>query len=166
MIIGLTSCRQPAAPPAPEKVPSAADKAAELAAVNEAAARRLMDEVLTKGNVALLDEILAPDFVEHQQFPPDVPPGAGAVKWFVENFRPAFPDLTITIDQVVASGDLVAVRSTWRGTHKGEWMGMKPTGKAIEFESFDIMRFKDGKAVEHWGMDGGEQALRAAKESK
>lgn len=165
LIIGLTSCQQPA-PPVAEKVPSAADKAAEVAAANQAATTRLMDEVFVKGNVALLDEVLAPDFVEHQQFPPEVPPGAGALKWFVENFRPAFPDLTITIDQIAASGDLVAMRSTWKGTHQGEWMGMKPTGKAIEFESFDMIRFKDGKAVEHWGMDSSEKALMAAAASK
>jgi len=162
-VVGLTSCQQPA-PPAAE--PSAADKAAEVASANEAMTRRLMDEALVKGNVAAIDEILAEGFVEHQQFPPDVPQGADGLKWFVENFKPAFPDLTITIEQIVASGDLVAVRSVWKATHQGEWMGMGPTGNPVEFEAFDMIRFKDGKAVEHWGMDNSEQVLMAEAAAK
>lgn len=165
VVIGLASCQQPA-PSAPEKVPSAADEAAEVAARNEATAKRLIEEVLANGNVALIDEFFSPDFVEHQQFPPDVPQGVEGLKWFVENFREAFPDLTITVEQSVASGDLVAVHSTWKGTHQGEWMGMKPTGESIEFESYDMIRFQDGKVAEHWGLDNSEQALRAAAASK
>jgi len=165
MLVGLTSCQQPA-PAAAESTPSAADKAAEVAAANEAATRRLMEEVLVKGNVAVIDEILAEGFVEHQQFPPDVPQGAEGLKWFVENFRPAFPDLTITIDQIVASDDLVAARSTWKGTHQGEWMGLAPSGRSLEFEVFDLIRFKDGKAVEHWGMDNSEKVLMGAAQAK
>lgn len=164
-LVGLTACQQPAPPP-PEQVPSAADRAATVAAANETAAKRLVDEALSKGSIAVIDELFAPDFVEHQQFPPDVPTGVEGLKWFVENFRKAFPDLTITVDQSVASDDLVALRSTWKGTHQGEWMGMKPTGKLIEFESYDLIRFKDGKVAEHWGLDNSEQVLSAAANSK
>ena len=164
-LVGLTACQQPAPPP-PEPVPSAADQAATVAAANEAAAKRVIDEALSKGNIAVIDELFAPDFVEHQPFPPEVPKGVDGLKWFVENFRKAFPDVTIRVDQTVASGDLVATRATWKGTHQGEWMGLKPTGKSIEFESYDIIRFKDGKVVEHWGLDSSEQALSAAKNSK
>ena len=68
----------------------------------------------------------------------------------------------MTIEQIVASGDLVAVRSIWKGTHKGEWMGVAPTGKEVQFEVLDFVRVKDGKAVEHWGMDNSAQVLKAA----
>jgi len=65
-------------------------------------------------------------------------------------FRSAFPDFKVTLDDMIAEGDKVVVRSTWSGTHKGEFMGIPPTGKKVSFGVIDIIRMAGGKAVEHW----------------
>ena len=118
---------------------------------NKASVRRLMEEVFNRGKTSLVDELFAPDFVEHEELPPGIPPGREAVKQLPAIFRSAFPDFKVTIDDVIAEGDKVAVRSTWSGTHKGEFMGIAPTGKSVSFGVFDIIRIAGGKFVEHWG---------------
>ena len=121
---------------------------------NKALVRRLMEEVFNRGNTSLVDELFAPDFVEHEELPPGIPPGREAVKQLPTIFRRAFPDFKITIDEVIAESDKVVVRSTWStwsGTHKGEFMGIPPTGKSVSFGVIDIIRIAGGKFVEHWG---------------
>jgi predicted ester cyclase len=118
---------------------------------NKELVRRLMEEVFNQGNVSLVDELFAPDFVEHEELPPGIPPGREAVKQLPTIFGSAFPDFKVTIDDVIAEGDKVVVRSTWSGTHKGEFMGIAPTGKSVSFEVFDAIRIAGGKVVEHWG---------------
>jgi steroid delta-isomerase-like uncharacterized protein len=118
---------------------------------NKALLSRLMKEVFSRGNISLVDELLAPDFVEHEELPPGIPPGREAVKQFSTLFRSAFPDLKITIDDIIAEGDKVVVRGIWSGTHKGEFMGIPPTGKSVSFGVIDIVRIVGGKVVEHWG---------------
>ena len=66
--------------------------------------------------------------------------------------RSAFPDFKATIDDLVAEGDKVVIRQTWTGTHKGEFMGVPPTGKSVSFGVIDILRIAGGKVVEHWGL--------------
>jgi steroid delta-isomerase-like uncharacterized protein len=110
-----------------------------------------MEEVFNRGNISLVDELFAPDFVEHEELPPGIPPGREAVKQLPTMFRSAFPDFKVTIDDVIAEGDKVVVRSTWSGTHKGEFMGIPPTGKSVSFGVFDTIRIAGGKFVEHWG---------------
>ena len=119
---------------------------------NKALSRRLMEEVFNRGNISLVDELFAPDFVEHEELPPGIPPGREAVKQFSTIFRSAFPDLKVTIDDIIAEGDKVVVRGTWSGTHKGEFMGIPPTGKSVSFEVIDTVRIAGGKFVEHWGL--------------
>ena len=117
--------------------------------------RRFYDEVINGGNVGLIDELLAPDFVEHQEFP-GIPPTRDGVKQFFTMWRAAFPDTKAKIELIVEQGDEVAVYGTWRGTHQGEFMGIPSTGKQIEVPSADFARFRDGLCVEHWGVfDGG-----------
>jgi steroid delta-isomerase-like uncharacterized protein len=118
---------------------------------NKALLSRLMKEVFSRGNISLVDELLAPDFVEHEELPPGIPPGREAVKQFSTLFRSAFPDLKITIDDIIAEGDKVVVRGIWSGTHKGEFMGIPPTDKSVSFGVIDIVRIVGGKVVEHWG---------------
>jgi steroid delta-isomerase-like uncharacterized protein len=118
---------------------------------NKALLSRLMKEVFSRGNISLVDELLAPDFVEHEELPPGIPPGREAVKQFSTLFRSAFPDLKITIDDIIAEGDKVVVRGIWSGTHKGEFMGIPRTDKSVSFEVIDIVRIVGGKVVEHWG---------------
>ena len=66
-------------------------------------------------------------------------------------FRSAFPDFKATIDDIIAEGDKVVIRQTFSGTHKGEFMGIAPTGKRVSFGVMDIVRIAGGKFVEHWG---------------
>ena len=65
-------------------------------------------------------------------------------------FRGAFPDLVITLDEVIAEGDFVAARSTSRGTHRGDFMGMKPTGRSMTMPTLTMVRLRDGKIAESW----------------
>jgi predicted ester cyclase len=118
---------------------------------NKALFRRLMEEVFDRGNISLIDELFAPDFVEHEELPPGIAAGSEGVKQMSTMFRSAFPDFKATIDDMIAEGDKVVVRGTWSGTHKGEFMGIAPTGKRVSFGVIDIVRIAGGKFVEHWG---------------
>jgi len=118
---------------------------------NKALFRRLMEEVFDRGNISLIDELFAPDFVEHEELPPGIPAGSEGVKQLSTMFRSAFPDFKATIDDMIAEGDKVVVRGTWSGTHKGEFMGIAPTGKRVSFGVIDMVRIAGGKFVEHWG---------------
>ena len=118
---------------------------------NKANTRRFMEEVFNKGNLAVIDELLSTNFVDHMH-PPGTPPGLDAAKQINTMMRAAFPDIHATVEDIIAEGDKVAVRATWTGTHKGEFMGMPPTGKSFKISAIDVMRIgDDGKALEHWG---------------
>ena len=119
---------------------------------NKALFRQFVEEIFNQGNMSAIDELLAPDFVEHEELPPGIPSGREGVKQMTMMFRSAFPDFKTTIDDMVAEGDKVVVRMTWSGTHKGEFMGIPPTGKSVSFGVIDIVRFAGDKFVEHWGL--------------
>lgn len=119
---------------------------------NKALYRQFVEEVFNRGNTSAIDELVAPDFVEHEELPPGVPTGREGVKQLSIMLRSAFPDLKATIDDMLAEGDKVAARMTWRGTHKGEFMGIPPSGKNVSVEVIDFVRFAGGKFVEHWGL--------------
>ena len=114
---------------------------------NKANVRRLNDEVFNKGNLALVDELMAPNYVFH--ITPEVK-GPEGVKQYIATFRTAFPDLHITIEDMVAEGDMMAIRYTMRGTFKGEYMGIAPTGKQMTLPNAGFARFEGGKQVEVW----------------
>ena len=121
---------------------------------NKAVARRYWDEGWGTGNVAMIDEIFAPDYLFH--------PGVGtasrgteAVKQGPTRWRTAFPDYRVTIEDIFAEGDKVVVRWTVRGTHGGNIeipsVGtIAPTGKHISVAGMDIYHFRGGKIVEGW----------------
>jgi steroid delta-isomerase-like uncharacterized protein len=118
---------------------------------NKVLVRQMVEEVFNRGNISLADKFLAPDFVEREELPPGVPRGREGVKQLTAMFRSAFPDFKATIDDLIAEGDKVVIRQTWTGTHKGEFMGMPPTGKRMSIGVIDIIRIVGGKFVEHWG---------------
>jgi steroid delta-isomerase-like uncharacterized protein len=118
---------------------------------NKASARRFVDEVINRGNLAFIDELLAPDFVNHAAAP-GVPPTREGAKTFFAMLRGAFPDLHATIDDQIAEGDKVVQRITSHGTMKGEFAGMSPSGKSAAWPSVHIIRFANGKEVEHWAV--------------
>jgi len=122
---------------------------------NKALFTRVVEEVFNQGKLDTLDEIFAADFVEHEELPGGIPSNREGVKMLTAGLRAGFPDFKFTIDDMVAEGDKVVVRSTWTGTQNGEFMGMPPSGRSISFGVIDIVRFADGKFAEHWGqMDG------------
>jgi steroid delta-isomerase-like uncharacterized protein len=112
--------------------------------------KRFNDEVMTQGKIEVIDEIVSEDLVEHAPAPSGSPEGREGVKAFVQVFRTAFPDLKATTVAAVQEGDEAWMQSTITGTHKGEFMGIPATNKKFEITAFDRVRFKDGKAVEHW----------------
>jgi steroid delta-isomerase-like uncharacterized protein len=119
---------------------------------NKALVRRFIEEVFNQGNISLVDELVAPNFVEHEELPPEIRPGPEGIKQFPAIFHSAFPDFKATINDLIAEGDKVVIQMTWNGTQQGEFMGMPPTGKRFAIAVFDILRVAEGKIVEHWGL--------------
>ncbi len=116
---------------------------------NKALTRRFYEEVFNKKNLKTVDELCAPAFVDHNPAPGQ---GAGpqGLKDWLQPFFQAFPDLTATIHEMIAERDLVVTRLTCQATHKGAYMGAAPTGKRIAFSVLDMVRIKDGRAIEVW----------------
>lgn len=119
---------------------------------NKALVRQLVEEGINQGNISMIDELLTPDFIEHEELPPGIPPGREAPKVLFTMLRSAFPDFKATIEHLIAEGDKVVLHMTWTGTQKGEFMGIPPTGKRISITVIDIISIAGGKAVEHWGV--------------
>jgi steroid delta-isomerase-like uncharacterized protein len=117
----------------------------------KALARRFFDEVVNGRNLDAIDELLADDFVEHDS-PPGMPTDKEAPRQWFGMLHAAAPDLRGEIDDMVAEGDKVAIRSTARGTHQGELFGMPATGKPFEMKWIDIVQFRDGRCIAHWGI--------------
>ena len=119
---------------------------------NKALVRQMVEQIFNRGNVSRLGEFLAPDFVEHEELPSEVPSGREAAKQIFTMLHSAFPDFKATIQHLIAEGDQVVLHMTWTGTQKGEFMGVPPTGKSISIGVIDIIRVAEGKFVEHWGL--------------
>jgi steroid delta-isomerase-like uncharacterized protein len=117
---------------------------------NKRVFEKLVEEAYSKGNVDVLNEIFAPNFTEHQAG--IVPPTAEGVKRSIAAIRGAFPDMKLTVEEMVASGDKVWARLTGRGMHRGPFVGIPPTGKSIVITVMDECRFENGQIVEHWGV--------------
>jgi len=117
---------------------------------NKAASRRIMEEVWNKGNLEVVDELIAYNYVA-RGFPGGEFNGPDGFRQFVIMERTAFPDFHITIDDMVAEGDRVAVRFTLTGTHDGDLMGIAPTGKKVTMTGAAFSRFAGGKEVETLG---------------
>jgi predicted ester cyclase len=131
----------------------AAAAAAATVAANKAGCQRFYDMALNQGDLATVDSLVAADVVEHQAMPPGYPSEPiPALKQFITDWHAAFPDLKFTIEKMMGEGDEVMVYSTMTGTNTGPFMGMKPTGKAVKVEGFDLVRIENGKTVEHWGV--------------
>jgi steroid delta-isomerase-like uncharacterized protein len=116
---------------------------------NKAVYRRFIQEVFNEGRLDALDALLSPSYVLRDA-PPGSPPGPQAVAEVVRMFRAAFPDLVITIDELVAEGDKVCARATTRGTHRGPMFGLPPTGKPVTMTGLTMVRIVDGRLVESW----------------
>jgi steroid delta-isomerase-like uncharacterized protein len=120
---------------------------------NKTVVRRLFDEVWNKGNLALLNEIIARDHANTGPGTlPGLPTGPEGTKQLVTVYRNAFPDVRFTIDEQIAEGDKVVTRWTAHGTHKGELVGIPATGKSSTVTGIAVDRIENGKIAENWAI--------------
>ncbi len=115
---------------------------------NKALAVRIYDEAMNQRNLAVLDEVYVPDAVYHGAT--RSLQGPDAIKQALALYFAAFPDVRLTIDDVIAEGDRVVLRFTYRATHTGDFMGLPPTGKQIVVPGIGILRIINGKVREEW----------------
>ena len=120
--------------------------------MDHAATIQRMYDLLSAGDIDGFGDLIADDFVEHEETP-GLEPTKEGVKQFFHMYRAAFPDLRMEAQDVLASGDKVVARTRATGTNQGEFMGMPATGKSVDVQLIDIIRFgDDGLAREHWGV--------------
>ncbi|MBI2726769.1 MAG: ester cyclase [Polaromonas sp.] len=121
--------------------------------MNKAVVSRFNKEVIEQGRLDSFQELMDPAFVNHSA-PPGMDNGpAGMINTFNNVLRPAFPDLKVVIHEQVAEGDLVTSRKTISGTHLGVLMGIAPTNRKVSIDVIDIVRVKNGRYFEHWGLN-------------
>ena len=119
-----------------------------MSADNKALLTRWFDEVWNQGRAATIDELLTEDSVVYGLGP--ALRGVEEFKTFHANYRNAFPDITIQIDDMVAEGDMIAVRWSASGTHRGDGLGFGATGREARFSGMLVARARDGKLLEGW----------------
>jgi predicted ester cyclase len=117
---------------------------------SKALARRVLEEMFNKGNLDVADELLAPNYVDHDPAMPEDIHGPEGFKQYVSGYRSAFSDLHLTFEDQIAEGDKVVTRWTGTGTHDGELSGIAPTGNRVTLPGMEIVRISGGKLVEGW----------------
>ena len=122
-------------------------------AENKEIARKYPEEVISKGNLDLIDEIIADDYVEYNSARPEPLHGPDEVKEYVSTLRTAVPDIHCGVEDLIAEGDKVVRRDRATGTHEGEFMGIEATGKEAVVEGIHIHRIEDGQLVETWAQN-------------
>jgi predicted ester cyclase len=115
---------------------------------NKAQFRRMIEELFNRGNLDVTDDLVAPDYTNHEA-PPNQNRGPESMRATVNMLRSAFPDLHFTIEDLVAEGDTVMSRVTMAGTHQGTFMGFAPTARSFRQEQVHLVRFRGGKGIEH-----------------
>jgi predicted SnoaL-like aldol condensation-catalyzing enzyme len=131
------------------------DQSEHVQAANKTLVRRFFETVLSAGELTALDELIATDYVGHDPNLPPLPPGPEGVSLFTLGARVAFPDQRVTIQDLLAEGDRVAVRFTLEGTHRGDLLDLPPTGRHVSVQGVALYRIAGGKIAEGWiGLDG------------
>ena len=115
---------------------------------NKNVVRRLFEEVWNKGNFQVTDELFTPNYANHDSSTPDLGRGPESEKKRATLYRTAFPDLRLTVEDIIAEGETVVARWSCRGTHKGDLNGIAPTGKPFNITGVSIARFTNGKMSE------------------
>ena len=134
---------------------------------NKAIVRRLIEEVWNKGNLSLVDELFAPNYEHHDASSPDFGRGPESEKKRATLYRTAFPDLRVTIEDIIAEGEIVMTRWSCRGTHKGDLSGIAPTGNPFTISGMTVARVANGKLAEghvNWDALGLMQQLGVVPE--
>jgi predicted ester cyclase len=112
---------------------------------------RITDEIWNNGRLELIDELIAEDLVDHVELPGLRGNGRARYRASIEMARAAFPDYRNPLDFVLADGEFAVSYGRSTGTHRGEYMGIPPTGRSFDVPTFGILRFANGQAVERWG---------------
>jgi steroid delta-isomerase-like uncharacterized protein len=146
-LVASCLCRKALEPPPRERVRR---KEATVSEENKALVRRQEEELFGGGNLDVADEIYAPDYVGHDPSNPEDVRGLEAAKQAASDYRQAFPDLRVTVEDLIAEGDRVAARLRFRGTHLGELNGIPPTGRRVDCTGIVISRIEEGKIAEDW----------------
>jgi steroid delta-isomerase-like uncharacterized protein len=115
---------------------------------NKTIVRRLFEELWNKGNLSVADELFTPNYNHHDPSTPEVGRGPESEKKRATLYRTAFPDLRLTIEDIIAEGETVMARWSCRGTHKGDLSGIAPTGKQFTISGVTIARLTNGKLAE------------------
>jgi steroid delta-isomerase-like uncharacterized protein len=113
-------------------------------------ARETVERLFNRGDLSVVDEVIAPDAADHCE-----PPGTDTRAHFrqvVTMLRTAFPDFHMQIDDLITEGDMTAVRLTMTGTHEGPFLGIAPTGRRVSVEQMRFMRFRDGQMTDSWAV--------------
>ena len=115
---------------------------------HKALIQRLYEEAFNRGDMAIVDEIFSPDFRDNST--PSQAPGVEGVKSYIIAVREGFPDIHVTIEDMIAEADKIAVRTLWRGTHLGTYEGIDPTGKHVIRTMIQLFSIVDGKIAQEW----------------
>ncbi|RJQ50779.1 MAG: ester cyclase [Actinobacteria bacterium] len=118
---------------------------------NKSLVRKMIEEYFNKRDESSLERYVSADLLDHE-LPPEMPRGLEGFRQYLDGYLKAFPDLFVTIEDVIAEGDKVVVRARYRGTNQGDLFGMAATGKCVDYAGIDIVRVQDGMIVEHWGI--------------
>lgn len=131
----------------------------EMMKANRAAVLRFNKDVIERGDEAAFRDLMSPEFI-NRSAPPGSPSGSDGMLYFFSHIlRPALPDLHVEVHDQMAEGDKVATRKTIHGTHRGELFGVKPTNKRVAIDVIDVVRLKNGRYAEHWGLTTMESVL-------
>jgi steroid delta-isomerase-like uncharacterized protein len=122
-----------------------------MSQANKDLVRRFVMECQSGGDLSLIDELVAPDFVNHAEVP-GLPTGREGVRALFGAFHRVFEGFHVVIHDQVAEADRVATRKTFHGRHVDEFLGVPPSGNEVEFGVIDILRIEDGKLAEHWNV--------------
>lgn len=127
---------------------------------NKALIRRIFDEAFNQKNLAIIDEIFSPAFVDLST--PDQLQGPAGVKYYFTTIHTGFPDMQVSIEDLIAEGNKVAVRTIWQGSHTGEYESIPPTGKQVMRSMIQIFTVENGQIQEEWneGTSLQEQILK------
>ncbi len=112
--------------------------------------RRYIEDIINTGNVSTIEQYLGKEYTEVFEGK-RYPIGIEGAKEHVHGVRQVYPDLTLTVDHQIAEGEWIATSITARGTHTGDWMGIKPTGKLLTYTGVNVNRVVNGKIVDHGG---------------
>ncbi len=130
-----------------------------MSEANKSIVRRFVEEVVNRGNLGAVDQLLSPDYQDHDVLLPGSPGGLEGAKRLYALLHAAFPDLEVEILRLVAEADRVALHSRWQGTHRGEFAGLAPSGRRFAFENLELLRLRRGLITEHWSLLNHAQLL-------